>query len=223
MRRQKRLGYFFTLVLAAVLAIGTIGTHSSASAQTFAITPPSPGCQLLSAPAGTTAAFCDTFDKPEGIGDRSGALNGTVWGVSRMLGGINTGQRQYFDVSPTAIELCGTTYSVIDPNDVQICGGQLVEAHFDQTGVTSLAMYPKQPFDISGGRTGTIAFDVSNDSHGTHSVWPELWYVDTPVPTPFVHDTSLISVPANGFGVQFAGTCPANSGAGCGARGFCPE
>ena len=220
MRRQKRLSYSFTVLIAAALA--AIGTQRSALAQTFTVTPPSPGCQLLSAPGGTTPAFCDTFDRPEGIGDRSGALNGTVWGVSRMLGGINQGQGQFFDVSPTAIELCGTTYSVINPNDVQICDGQLVEAQFDQTGVTSLAMYPKQPFDISGGRTGTVAFDVSNDSHGGHSIWPELWYVDTPVPTPFVHDTSLISVPANGFGIRLAGTCPANSG-GCGARFVCPE
>jgi len=220
MRRQERLSYPFTVLIAAALA--AIGTQSSSLAQTFTVTPPSPGCQLLSAPSGTTPAFCDTFDKPEGIGDRSGALNGTVWGVSRMLGGINQGQGQFFDVSPTAIQLCGTTYSVINPNDVQICDGQLVEAQFDQTGVTSLAMYPKQPFDISGGRTGTVAFDVSNDSHGGHSVWPELWYVDTPVPTPFIHDTSLISVPANGFGIRLAGTCPANSG-GCGARFVCPE
>ena len=218
MRKIKRSICFATQILAALV----VGSHSFASAQTFTVTPPSPGCQLLSAPAGTTPAFCDTFDKPEGIGDRSGALNGTVWGVSRVLGNTNTGQGQYYDVSPTAIQLCGTTYSVIDPNDVQICDGQLVEAQFDQTGVTSLAMYPKQLFDISGGRTGTIAFDVSNDSHGGHSVWPELWYVDKPVPTPFVHDTSLISVPANGFGVRFALTCPANSG-GCGARNFCPE
>lgn len=221
MQKLKRLIYFCTLI--AIVLAALVGTQSSAFAQTFTVTPTSPGCQLLSAPAGTTPAFCDTFDKPEGIGDRSGQLNGTVWGVSRLLGSTNTGQGQYYDVSPTAIQLCGTTYSVIDPNDVQICDGQLVEAQFDQTGVTSLAMYPKQPFDISGGRTGTIAFDVSNDSHGGHSVWPELWYVDKPVPTPFVHDTSLISVPANGFGVQLAGTCPANSGGGCGARFVCPE
>jgi hypothetical protein len=209
--------------LGAIAWAALAGAHSSAFAQTFAVAPPSPGCQLLSAPAGTTPAFCDTFDKPEGTGNRSGALNGTVWGVSRFLGGINSGQGQYYDVSPTAIQLCGTTYSVIDPNDIQICDGQLVDAQFDQTGVTSISMYPKQPFDISNGRTGTIAFDVSDDSHGTHSVWPELWYADKPVPTPFVHDTSLISVPANGFGIRFAATCPANSGGGCGARGFCPE
>ena len=206
----------------AIAFAALAAAQSSGFAQTFTVTPPSPGCQLLSAPAGTVPAFCDTFDKPEGTGNRAGALNGTVWGVSRFVGGINPGQGQFYDVSPTAIELCGTTYSVIDPNDVQICDGQLVEAVFDQTGVTNLAMYPKQPFDISGGRTGTVAFDVSNDSHGTHSVWPELWYTDKPVPTPFVHQTSLLSVPANGFGIRIAATCPANSG-GCGARGFCPE
>ena len=50
-------------------------------------------------------------------------------------------------------------------------------------------MYPKQPFDIAG-RTGTIAFDVSDDSHGNHRAWPELWYTDQPVPAPFDHFSS---------------------------------
>ncbi len=221
MRIPTRFARFITLSAVALAALS--GAQSSGSAQTFTVTPPSQGCQLLSAPAGTVPAFCDTFDKPEGIGNRSGALDGTVWGVSRYFGGANTGQGIYYDVSPAAIDLCGTTYSVIEPNDVQICDGLLVESVFDQTTVTNLAMYPKQPFDISGGRTGTVAFDVSNDSHGTHSVWPEFWYTDRPVPTPFVHDTSLFSVPANGFGIRIAGTCPANSGGGCGVRGFCPE
>ncbi|MDQ6616239.1 MAG: hypothetical protein M3083_16245 [Actinomycetota bacterium] len=70
-------------------------------------------------------------------------------------------------------------------------------------------MYPKQPFDIAG-RTGTIAFDVSNDSHGNHRAWPEVWYTDQPVPAPFDHFSSLQSVPKNGFGVRFAGFCAAN-------------
>jgi hypothetical protein len=219
MSMQPRPGFVIYSLLAAAFVSACFS--SSAFAQAFHVTPPSPGCQFLSAPAGTTPAFCDTFDKPAGTGTRSGQLDGNVWGVSRLLGGTNTGQGQYYDVSPTAIQLCGTTYSVIDPNDVQICDGQLVESQFDQTGVTSLAMYPKQPFDIAG-RTGTIAFDVSDDSHGGHSVWPELWYVDTPVPTPFVHD-SLYSVPANGFGVRFDATCPADSGGGCGVRFVCPD
>ena len=89
MRKIKCLICVATLTATALAALA--GAHSFALAQTFTVTPPSPGCQLLSAPAGTTPAFCDTFDKPEGIGDRSGALNGTVWGVSRLLGGTNTG------------------------------------------------------------------------------------------------------------------------------------
>src|SRR5262249_54966328 len=49
-------------------------------------------CKFLSAPAGDTAAFCDTFDQPLGTGNRAGDLNGTVWGISRIIagsGGVN--------------------------------------------------------------------------------------------------------------------------------------
>ncbi|HYL99366.1 MAG TPA: Ig-like domain-containing protein, partial [Blastocatellia bacterium] len=125
----------------------------------------------------------------------------------RILGGINLGQGQYYDVKPTIMEKCGQSVTVQPPNDVTICNGQLVEAQTDQGGVTSIAMYPKQPFDISG-RTGTVVFDVSDDSHGTHRAWPELWFTDQPVPTPFTHFSSLQSVPRNGLGVRFAGACP---------------
>jgi hypothetical protein len=134
---------------------------------------------------------------------------------------VNSGQNQYYDASPTVMSKCGVNVAVQPPNDVAICAGQLVEAVSDQTGVTSLAMYPKQPFDIAG-RTGTIAFDVSDDSEGNHTAWPELWYSDQPVPVPFVHE-GLLEVPRNGFGVRFAYTCPPNSGPGCGARFVCPD
>jgi hypothetical protein len=97
------------------------------------ITPTSPGCLLLSAPAGTLPASCETFDAPAGTGNRSGQLNGTLWGVSRLLGSTNSGQNQYFDVAATMIQLCGTSLQVIDPL-VQICGGQLVGSVWDQTG-----------------------------------------------------------------------------------------
>ena len=167
------------------------------------------------------AAFCETFDAPAGIGNRSGDLNGTLWGVSRQIGGTNFGQGQYYDASPTTMELCGQSVQVQPPHDVAICNGQLVEAQTDQHGVTSLAMYPKQPFDIAG-RTGTITFDVSDDSHGNHRAWPELWYTDQPVPAPFVHFSSLQSVPKNGFGVRFAAYCPPNV-PGCGVRFICPD
>jgi len=193
-----------------------------AFSQAFTVTPPSPGCRLLSAPSGTVPAFCETFDQPEGSGTRSGDLNGTLWGVSRLVGGVNSGQGQWYDVEPTIMQKCGDSVLVQPETDVAICDGLLVDAVDDQTGVTSLAMYPKQPFDIAG-RTGTIAFDVSDDSEGSHTTWPELWYSDQPVPVPFVHESSLQEVPRNGFGVRFAYTCPANSGGGCGARAACPD
>ena len=174
------------------------------------------GCGLA------TPAFCETFDAPSGKGnDRSGDLDGTLWGVSRQLGGTNFGQGQFYDASPTTIELCGRSVKVQPPHDVAICNGQLIEAQTDQHGVTALALYPKQPFDIAG-RTGTITFDVSDDSHGSHRAWPELWYTDQPVPAKFVHFNSLQSVPRNGFGVRFAGYCPPNV-PGCGVRFICPD
>jgi hypothetical protein len=47
-------------------------------------------CTLQSATA--PLAFCETFDAPAGTGNRSGDLNGKVWGVSRILGDTNFGQ-----------------------------------------------------------------------------------------------------------------------------------
>jgi hypothetical protein len=149
-------------------------------------------------------AFCDTFDQPSGIGNRSGQLNGTVWGVSRLIGAANLGQAQFNAASPTQLQGCnGTLPAVLPPNDVIICNGQLREATNDNAAVTALAMYPKQPFDFAG-RTGIVTFDVSNDQPGVHTVWPEFWMSDQPVPVPFTHFGSLLSVPRNGFGIRFA-------------------
>jgi hypothetical protein len=166
-------------------------------------------------------AFCETFSSPQPDGNRSGDLNGTLWGVSRQLGAVNFGQGQYYDVEPTTLQRCGSSVVAPPPNDVAICNGQAVESVSDQHGVTSLAMYPKQPFDIAG-RTGIVTFDVSDDSHGTHRAWPEFWYTDQPVPAPFTHFSSLQSVPRNGFGVRFAAFCPPNE-PGCGVRFVCPD
>ena len=87
-------------------------------------------------------AFCDTFDAPAGTGNRSGDHDGTVWGVSRLLGPINFGQSQYDAVASTMMDRCGTQVQVLAPHDVAICNGMLVDAQYDQHGVTSLAMYP---------------------------------------------------------------------------------
>ena len=170
-------------------------------------------------------AFCDTFNTPLSNNNRSGDLDGKVWGVSRALGAVNFGQGQYNSAAPVLMERCGTQVLVQPPHDVTICDGRLVEAQYDQHGVTALAMYPKQPFDFAG-RTGTVVFDVSDDTHGNHRAWPEFWLTDRPVPAPFTHFSSLQEVPFNGFGVRFAAYCPpAGPGLpgdpGCGVRFVC--
>jgi hypothetical protein len=163
------------------------------------------GCGL------SQVAFCDPFDAPAGTGNRSGGLNGTVWGVSRVTGNQNFSSPAN-GWSSTQLTACGTTTTVRAPNDVAVCGGQLHDSMTDGGTVAALAMYPKQPFDFAG-RTGTIVFDVSNDSQGNHAAWPELWMSDKPVPDPFTHEATFTAVPQNGFGVRFAG-CTDSTGAG---------
>jgi hypothetical protein len=174
---------------------------------------------------GGTSVFCETFDnKNSGIASRTGDLDPNVWGVSRTSGYVNFGQSQWNQWNATTIQKCdGTTPTVLAPNDVIICNGQLREASndnnsgiFDDGSVTTLAMYPKQPFDFAG-RTGTVSFDTSNDSTGNHSAWPEFWMSDLPVPAPFNHFDSWQALPANGFGVRFAAVAPV------GQFGLCPN
>ena len=196
-----------------LLALAGIACSNAGAAQTAA----APANCGLAQPA-----FCDTFDAPAGNGNRSGDLNGTVWGVSRALGGVNFGQGQYYSTAPAMMDRCGQMMLVQAPHDVAICDGRLVEAQDDQHGVTSLALYPKQPFDFAG-RTGIVVFDVSDDSHGSHRAWPEFWLTDKPVPAPFTHFSSLQQVPFNGFGVRFAAYCPPSppGDPGCGVRFVC--
>src|SRR5215831_10832021 len=105
---------------------------------------------------GGPPVFCDTFDtKNPGAPSRTGDLDPNVWGVSRIPGGgTNFGQGMSAVQPPVRIQMCdGTTPAVTSPKDVVICNGQLREAsndnptlQFDAGGVTTLAMYPKQPF-----------------------------------------------------------------------------
>lgn len=170
---------------------------------------------LLSGSSGCTfsgtvqVAFCDSFDTPSSNpASRSGDLNSTVWGVSRTNTLTNWTQGQ-LNTWPTAtLSGCGADQTVTPPNDVKICNGRLYEAVSDGTGQSTLAMYPKQPFDIAG-RTGTAVFDVSADSAGTHNAWPEFWYTDQPVPA--VHGLLPSQTPyaANSFGFDITG-CDGN-------------
>jgi len=195
----------------------------AASSSDTVATPSSSRCGMQ---LGDTAPiFCDTFDAPAGNGNRAGDLDGNVWGVSRAIGGgVNFGQSQFNQWNSTLIQRCdGTMVRVKPPGDVIICNGQLREASndnnsgaFEAGDVTILAMYPKQPFDFAG-RTGTVSFDVSNDTAGNHAAWPEFWISDLPVPTPFNHFDSWQALPKNGFAVRFAAQAPV------GMLGTCPN
>ena len=186
-----RLSFLRPLVLLPGLAI-VLGAASNSSAN------------AQSDPCLANAAFCDTFDTPAGIpNSNSGQLNGNVWGVSRVNGDQNLpspadgwGESQQV--------MCGQNLVTNPTNDVQICNGQLVEGYDDAQVGGTLAMYPKQPFDFAG-RTGKVVFDVADDSQGNHGAWPEFWMSDKPVPAPFAHEATFLSLPANGFGLRFAG------------------
>jgi hypothetical protein len=202
------------------LAAFSIVVSTASTSTPPSTTPVTKNCGMQ---LGTAVAFCDTFDAPAGIGNRSGDLNGNYWGVSRATGYVNFGQGQYNAWAPTSLRGCNGTSTVTPPHDVIICNGQVREASndnpsgiYDNGGVTSLAMYPKQPFDFAG-RTGTVSFEVSNDSHGTHAAWPEFWMSSLPVPVPFNHFDSWISLPQDGFGVRFAASV------GPGQWGLCPN
>jgi hypothetical protein len=167
-------------------------------------------------------AFCETFDKAYPITTRSGQLDGTLWGVSRAFA-VNLGQQWYNNWATTNLVGCSATTSVLPPNDVIVCNGQLREALndnpsgvFEGGSVVVLAMYPKQPFDFAN-RTGTVSFDVTNDTHGGHAAWPEFWITDSPAPAPFVFENSWVSYPQNALRLRFA------NGAAPGVQGECPN
>src|SRR5450631_2721298 len=58
------------------------------------------------------AAFCETFDQPAGTGNRSGQLNGTLWGVSRVTGNTNLGGSLADGWTPTQVQSCSGTSAV---------------------------------------------------------------------------------------------------------------
>lgn len=200
------------------------GGSASASANVAVnpvVTPPSGNCGLT---LGGPAIFCEPFDVVNaGIPSRTGDLDPNVWGVSRFTG-ANFNQGWFNGWNATIpIQLCdGSVPNVTVPRDVQICNGQLRTAAddnpsgvFDNGTVLIQAMYPKQPFDFAG-RTGVVAFDVSNDTVGTHGAWPEFWVTDLPIPAPFgTHFFN--SLPANGFGIRMGASAPPGTG------GFCQD
>jgi hypothetical protein len=222
------------LMLVVVSVLGMTGTVGRGTPALAAVAGSSPiaACGLAS------AAFCDTFDQPtvNPAGDREGQLDGRVWGVSRELGYNNIGQGQYA-AGARRLQMAGSCPSraVTIETDIAVCHGQLNDVVNDnpeltpanankENGngtVTSLAMYPKQPFDFAG-RTGKIVFDVADGSGGMHTAWPELWMSDSPAPDPFVHFSSWQAVPKFGFGIRLGAVCiPYNPKVGGSGDGGC--
>lgn len=149
----------------------TPSSSTSPGSSPTTTSPAAPGCGLAA------PAYCETFDRPMNGGTQTGDLDPIVWGVSR-LGDSNAGGANGY---PASHNPCSPGAAVYPPNDVRICGGQLVESVNDAGAVVNLDTYPKQPFDWAG-RTGTVVFDVSGDSDGNHGAWPEFVITDEPVP-----------------------------------------
>jgi hypothetical protein len=166
-------------------------------------------CLLSKADAPATMAFCETFDAPKGNpATRSGDLDPTLWGVSRH-GEMNPPSIAN-NFQPARMDGCGNP-TVLPPATVKVCNGRMYDVVNDNHTVIAQAMYPKQPFDIAG-RTGTVSFDVSNDSDGIHAAWPEFWWTDQPIPAPSDDFPLHAPLPRNGVGVSIGAsggpTCP---------------
>jgi hypothetical protein len=193
-------GLVAVLVVAAASTMGDTGALAQASKV-------SAGCGIQQ------PAFCETFAQPSGTGNRSGQLDGTLWGVSRTTGNTNVAAGQVDAWSPTQVQSCGGTQDVHPDDDIIVCNNQAHEATSDNETVTALAMYPKQPFDF-GDRTGIVTFDVSNDTQGSHAAWPEFWLTDKPIPAPFTHFATWMSAPQHGLGLRFYASTGPGQGAG---------
>jgi hypothetical protein len=171
-------------------------------------------CVFQKADQPVQQAFCDGFSTAtvSADGSRSGELNSELWGASRG-GDWNPGSNLN-KVRPPLLLGCGADVAAaIPPKDIRICNGRMIEAQDDTKsaqeggGVIQLTIYPKQPFDFAN-RTGTVVFDVSNDSGGSHASWPE--FVITDKPNPAVRtDVSAHTPPgaANEVGFSMAGGC----------------
>ena len=162
------------------------------------------GCVFSSA---VSVAFCDSFNAATAnpASSRSGGLNGANWTVSRTGTVVNVPQGQLNDWTRPTVTGCGSAVPATPPDDVRLCAGLLFEAVDDGGGQSTLVMSPTQPFDIAG-RTGTVVFDVSSDSEGTHAAWPAFWWTDQPVPSAQSALPGHQQTPRNGFGFTIAGT-----------------
>jgi hypothetical protein len=204
MRLPVRVIVAATAVCAVLLSAATPPSHRVADA--------------AAAPCGLSApAFCDLLNLPAGNGNRSGQLDGTVWGVSRTTQDSNIGQGRLDNWAPATLTGCPGAPLALPDEDHAICKGQLVEATNDHGNYAVNAAYPKQPFDFAG-RTGIVTFDVDLSTSGPHGAWPEFAITDKPTPAPHHNATTQSAYAQNAVGFSLAHTC----GAGTTCGGSCP-
>jgi hypothetical protein len=67
-------------------------------------------------------------------------------------------------------------------------------------------MYPRQPFDFAG-RTGTVEFDVSDNTRGPNAAWPAFLITDQPVPAPYSEAFGLADHAHASVGFTLARAC----------------
>lgn len=228
------------ILVVALLAL--IGGPAAAGAgrPTVSLVASTP-CHFQKAARPVRVAFCDSFDHgfAQVNGSREGAsgLDPQVWGASRIIAGGGShfatgnnpsqGTDDNFAPVATTAGACGGTQNMVPDRDVRVCGGTLFDSVNDDGGQTVLAMYPKQPFDIAG-RTGTVSFNVSDNTQGIHGAWPSFVYTDQPVPAPYSEASGLQPSARNSFGITFAQHCDQASNQSCttaapGSQADCPN
>jgi hypothetical protein len=196
-----RLPAKLATVLTVAIAVCMLGFAAPASAATGSANP----CTFVTA-SSSQAAFCDTFSRPMGTGNRSGELNGLVWGVSRATSENDPSKGLLYNWAAVRRDTCGNVETVQPEHDVAVCDGQAVEAVNDNGGVSDLAMYPRQPFDFAG-RTGTVEFDVSDNTRGPNAAWPAFLITDQPVPAPYSEAFGLADHAHASVGFTLAAVC----------------
>lgn len=157
------------------------------------------------------AAFCDTFDSPFPQANRTGQLDPAKWDIGRWSGLTNTGSNQINMFPPADAMHCKVPVSgVMPPFDYFMCGVEAGESEHFMEALNAGGSYlyndarVRQPFDFAN-RTGAITWDVDAKNSGNHGWWTEMWVTDQPVLGP--HDNTYVSLPRNGFGIEFAGNC----------------
>jgi hypothetical protein len=220
---RRRYGLSARALVAVMFCLASAGAHSSAAAASAAPAAGQP-CRFITAPL-SPAAFCETFNRAMRSDTRSGQLDGRLWGVSRVSSANGPAHHQLYAWAAVRRDTCGKLETVEPEHDVAVCDHQAVEAVNDNGNFALLAMYPRQPFDFAG-RTGTVEFEVSDDTRGPGAAWPAFLITDQPVPAPYSAGDGVADHAHDSIGFTLAAVCGqfgcggADNPLGVGTTGF---